>query len=411
MILLRRGWSSRNMLLSGTATGASVDLLPLDRQSERRAAERRDAERRAAERRRSTATRRLATRHRGRHRRRGMSGLGWAVVLSVVIGVVITPLVLWRHPRRAPEALPASVRAPDSTLAWSFTDGGTALQAVVAAPRRGAPVVIAIPSDVQLDLAGAPPVMAGQMGAVGPRIIEADQSLLDRRVQHFVVSDAGTLSAAIGRLRGITVEVEAPFSVGARTIRGGLQHLGGAAVITYLRGAPTETDRFLRWQDVLDGFMASSGRVGTALGASDDPRIVEPILRTARRARVVVLPTATGVDGLVRPSVNAIRALVSSKVRTAGGPIVRVVVINGSGRPGVADSLAVRLAPLGYEIVAAENDSKKDEWTQIVASGERFLAAADRVRSVMASGTVYLGTQPTGLADVTIVVGKDLSIG
>src|SRR5439155_1556661 len=127
---------------------------------------------------------------------------------------------------------------------------------------------------------------------------------------------------------------------------------------TYLRGAPTETDRFLRWQDVLDGFMASSGRVGTALGASDDPRIVEPILRTARRARVVVLPTATGVDGLVRPSVNAIRALVSSKVRTAGGPIVRVVVINGSGRPGVADSLAVRLAPLGYEIVAADKQGQ-----------------------------------------------------
>jgi hypothetical protein len=340
-----------------------------------------------------------------------MSGLGWAVVLSVAIAVVVTPLVLWPHAHPSPKAAPASVRAPDSTLAWSYVDGPTALQAVIAAPRRSAPVVIAIPSEVQLDLAGAPPVTAGEMGAVGPRIIEADQSLLDRRVQHVVVSDPGSLSAAVTQLGGITVEVEAPFAVGSRSIRGGMQHLGGAAVVTYLRGAPTETDRFLRWQDVLDGFMSSTGRVGTALGASDDPGIVEPILRTARGAQVVVLPTATGVDGLVRPSVNAIRALVSSKVRTAGGPVVRVVVINGSGRPGVADALAVRLAPLGYQIVAAENDSKKDEWTQVVASGERFLNAADRVQSVIASGTVYLGSQPTGLADVTIVVGKDLSIG
>jgi len=77
----------------------------------------------------------------------------------------------------------------------------------------------------------------------------------------------------------------------------------------------------------------------------------------------------------------------------------------------VADSLALRLAPLGIQIVAAQNDSHPDAYTQVLASAESFVPAARRVVSVIGVGSVYVDAQPTGLADVTIVAGKDLSIG
>jgi hypothetical protein len=332
-----------------------------------------------------------------------------AAASVVLVAVLVVVHSRSSGPARGPTA-PVG-RTPDATLGWSYTLGQTSLWAVVAVPRHGSPVVVAVPPDLQIDLAGSPPVVAAALGATGPRMVEAAQAVLGRRVQHYVVSSAISLAAAIDSAGGASVEVEAPFSTRGRTIRAGTQRIAGLEVEAYLSAAATPQDLFLRWQGVLDGFFASSSRVTSSLGLSDDPAIVARIVRAAQGARLEAVPTLTGVDGLVRPDMDGIDALVATRMPTAGGPIVRVVVINGSGRPGVADALALRLSPLGYQIVAAQNDSKRDEWTQVLAAGQRFVVDAERVRSLIASGTVYVDAQPTGLADVTIVVGKDLSIG
>jgi hypothetical protein len=45
--------------------------------------------------------------------------------------------------------------------------------------------------------------------------------------------------------------------------------------------------------------------------------------------------------------------------------------------------------------------------TEVVASGDSFLPQAQQVQQLLKVGTVYVGTQPTGIADITIVMGKD----
>ena len=39
----------------------------------------------------------------------------------------------------------------------------------------------------------------------------------------------------------------------------------------------------------------------------------------------------------------------------------------------------------------------------------RFLGRAQDVQRLMGAGNVYVGSQPTGIADITIVVGKDFT--
>jgi hypothetical protein len=288
---------------------------------------------------------------------------------------------------------------------------GTTMDAVLAVPRGGSPVVVAVPPDVRVDLAGQPEQTAGELGAVGPRLVEATQSLLGVRIGHYVVGDEASLAATVDGMGGIEAEVEAPFSVGARSYRAGLRRLDGRGVLDYLVASPTARDAFLRWQDVLQGFFDGTPRVGDVPGSTDDAGAVVNAMRAGRGASVVELPTSVGIDGAVRIDRRKLHDLVATRLRTAGGPLVRVVVINGSGLPGVADSLAVRLAPLGYQVVVAENDSHADATTEVLASADRFVGDAQRVRSVIGSGSVYVDAQPTGLADVTIVAGKDLSIG
>ena len=44
---------------------------------------------------------------------------------------------------------------------------------------------------------------------------------------------------------------------------------------------------------------------------------------------------------------------------------------------------------------------------QVVAGDESFIPEADQVVATLGVGKVYVGVQPTGIADVTIIVGKD----
>ena len=70
--------------------------------------------------------------------------------------------------------------------------------------------------------------------------------------------------------------------------------------------------------------------------------------------------------------------------------------------------IASRLATLGYRVVSAQNAASfKTVSTQVVAGDESFIPEADQVVATLGVGKVYAGVQATGIADITIVVGKD----
>ena len=83
-----------------------------------------------------------------------------------------------------------------------------------------------------------------------------------------------------------------------------------------------------------------------------------------------------------------------------------VVLINVE--PGQMRSVAERLIPAGFRVSISENASSFDHDTTLVVAGTAAdQPAAERVQELLGVGTVSVAGVPSGLGDVTIVVGKD----
>ena len=88
--------------------------------------------------------------------------------------------------------------------------------------------------------------------------------------------------------------------------------------------------------------------------------------------------------------------------------MVRVVLLNGTGRKDIGGPVSSLIAPEGFQVVAIQEASRRIiASTEVVASDDSFLPQAQQVQQLLKVGTVYVGTQPTGIADITIVMGKD----
>ena len=91
------------------------------------------------------------------------------------------------------------------------------------------------------------------------------------------------------------------------------------------------------------------------------------------------------------------------------GSLVRIVVVNGSGAPGLGTMIDGKLAPYGFSVVTSENASHFNvKHTTVVATGQSNLSAAEVAARILGVKNVKVSDQPTSLADVTIVAGKDL---
>ena len=87
-----------------------------------------------------------------------------------------------------------------------------------------------------------------------------------------------------------------------------------------------------------------------------------------------------------------------------------MVVVNGSGAPGLGTLIDGKLAPYGFSVLTSENASHFNvRKTEIVATGDANVAAARQARQILGVGVVKVSNQPSSLADVTVVVGKDFS--
>jgi hypothetical protein len=112
------------------------------------------------------------------------------------------------------------------------------------------------------------------------------------------------------------------------------------------------------------------------------------------------------------PDTTAIAGLVESQMAGLGGPLVRVAVLRGAGRQMNAPAIAALLAPEGYRVTAAPTARLlQSDRTRILATAPAFLPQARRVRALLGAGKVYLAAQPSGIADIEIVLGKDFRGG
>jgi hypothetical protein len=211
-----------------------------------------------------------------------------------------------------------------------------------------------------------------------------------------------TVASTAGELQGL---VDA-----AGGIEGPPGNLTGARALAYLTEAGVDpTDRFIRWQEILTGLLDGlEEHPDLFSGMPADTRPTFDALEPG--AGMFELPVRDIGVGLSDPDAAGIEALVKERFvtpgRTAGG--IRLVILNGNGRPGIGADVARLLVPIGFRLVSSLNARRFDEnVTHIVAATPEFLDEAELARTVLGVGEVFLGEQPTNVADVSVVVGKD----
>ena len=293
---------------------------------------------------------------------------------------------------------PAPAPPDQRVVSWMVqgSEGETFITVLASGRRR--PLALAIPSNVTITVPGQSLGTLEEAAAGGDQelIGVALQNVLGVRIDAAVTTDLATLGGVIDAIGGIEV---------------GDQLLDGASAVTYLHPVqqiPLPDEPFLRWQDVLEGMMDA------VVAKPETSANFHPELHTAMTASLpdppdlIALPVIDFGAGVLRVDREALRDLVQRRfVVEGGGEVVRLVVLNGVGTPGIGEDVARILVPEGYLLVSSQNANTFGlKETRIIASSQEDVPAAERAKELLRAGRVYLGNQP-GLADVTVVVGRD----
>jgi hypothetical protein len=116
---------------------------------------------------------------------------------------------------------------------------------------------------------------------------------------------------------------------------------------------------------------------------------------------------------IYQPKREEIAALVSRTLAGAVPPAAdqgrtKVEVLNGTGRIGVAQKVASLLVPAGLQVVLAGNaDNFSHDKTDVIFYDETMEAKARDVVRILGVGRLLLNRFTSGVADITVIVGKD----
>jgi LytR cell envelope-related transcriptional attenuator len=309
---------------------------------------------------------------------------------------------------KAKPPVPGNLGQSPPSVVWSMATSHGVQLAVIGLPTGGTGLALALPSETHVVLPAGDISTVGSSAGSGPRAQAVAQNLLLKRVGHYLVSTPGSLSALVDDLGPLDVDTEVAFTYGGHKIEAGTVKMTGPMALAYLSQA-SEDDVTGRWEDVVAAVMQAPSQAAdwSSVGASDDLAVVTRLLASARGATVLELPTGPAVGGGVEVDRDALGSILT-RFGSSLGDLTRVVVVNGSGAPGLGTVIDGKLAPYGYSVVTSENASRFDvRKTTIVATGDAYIPAARQASDLLGIGIVKVSDQPTSVADVTIVVGKD----
>jgi hypothetical protein len=300
-------------------------------------------------------------------------------------------------------------QSPPSVV-WAMPTAHGVQLAVIGVPKSGSGLALALPSETHVVLPAGDISTVGASSGSGPRAQAVAQNLLLKRVGHYLVSTPSSLSALVDDLGGVDVQTEGAFTFGGHRIAAGTVRMTGPMALAYLSQAG-EAEVTGRWEDVLAAVLQAPSEPAdwSSVGASDDLSVVTRLLASARGATVLEMPTGPAVGGGEEVDRDALGSILT-RFGSSLGELTRVVVVNGSGAPGLGTLIDGKLAPYGYSVLTSENASHFNvRKTEIVATGDANVAAARQARQILGIGVVKVSNQPSSLADVTVVVGKDFS--
>jgi hypothetical protein len=319
----------------------------------------------------------------------------WLVLATLVmLAALATGAILLTRDREqaAASAEPDAAHADGLTLLVVRGPGGPF--AAVVGSTGGADGALAIPTEIRTTIPGQGEATIGDALGLPPRqAATAVANLMGVWVDHDAVIGPERLASIVDRSGGIVV---------------GDERLDGARTLELLEEGSGGSTAF---QLVLAGLLQAEEVAWEPadLVEADDPAAVVATLEAAAGAPVATLPVVEAATGVFRAEPEAIRAAL---VQGFGGPdraVVDVIVLNGSGVPGVGELVAERIVPDGFRVVLSENAANFDHAeTLVVVGSAQDVALGERVRDLLGTGSVNVSVS-SGIAPVTIVVGKDFA--
>ena len=327
---------------------------------------------------------------------------------ALMVLVVAVGLFLRGGGEPAPNGSPTTDAPAGASdlMVFSITGARHAYIAVIGSGGgRPASAIVMEPGTV-FEVPGGGEATLEQIGAgLGDSMRIAIANAIGAWIPRFAVTDLDHFASMLDRQGGLDVNLPDTYTVADSVLGPGSTPMSGIQVATLLRSAGD--DASLRFASVLQAFLATGPEVrATDLLATGDATGVAESFVAAEGATVQVSPTRV-VAGTVRtPLEPDFETMVHEAFGT--GVAVRVLVQNGSGSPGVGEGVARLLLPAGFRIVLSQNaDSFDHETTQILATGDAHVEEARLVRDLLGVGVVKVSQVPSGLGDVTIIVGKD----
>lgn len=339
-------------------------------------------------------------------------------LLEVLAGVVVAALVGWfLVSRGGGEAEPGAGGPPSSvgptgpSRLLSFSISGTALPhlAVIgtASDDREASA-LPIPMEMTTVVPGQGETETAQVQQLpGASIQVALSNTVGAWTEAYAVITLRQFGEIVDRDGGITVDLPVPVTTTAGVLGPGSTTLTGSQVRALLTVKGDEAPTY--WEHVLVGFLAAPPTLQTGdLAASNGLPIVQQILDGAKGARTLAFPTKV-VAGTV--TVAAQPALDDTVTEAFGTEApIPAIVQNGNGAPGVGEEVGRRIIPAGFRVVLSQNAATFDlPTTDVIANGDGNLEAARAARKALGVGKVGVSQVPSGIGDITIVVGKDFT--
>jgi hypothetical protein len=333
-----------------------------------------------------------------------------AVVVIVAFGVAVARIGGGDGAAASPSATGSAPSPVASTsadlLALSITGAPNALLAVVGTSASDTPAALVLPPSMIVVVPGQGETVTEDVQALpGDSMRVAVSNAVGTWTDRYAVMELSQLGRVVDRAGGISANLPDAYPLGGTVLGPGKTHMTGDQVVTLLHADADDID--LRWAAVLDGLLqAAPSLTQDDLAETDDASASVATFTSASGAEVQVAPTKVVGGTVLVPSQPDFDELVG---RIFGTPLpVRALVQNGTGTPGIGEAVGRDLIPAGFRVVLSENASTFDHaTTTITATGNEHLADAEAAKRALGVGDVQVTQVPSGLADVTIVVGRD----
>jgi hypothetical protein len=334
------------------------------------------------------------------------------VVVVVLVGLVLAVTTSGGgDPSTDATASPGQGGASSDETLMAFQIRGTTapMMAIIgAATDRHPAAVMPIPQDLTIIAPGQGEATATEVAALpGTSVQIALSNLAGTWLPTYVSVGLGGVSDIVDRAGGLRLTLTESYPTKVGTIGPGAVTLTGAQVRAFLAG--TTDDAGTRWELVSLALLAEPPTLEAGDVAEGDAETASTVLVGARGAQVVEIPTDL-VAGTIR--VPQYEALDQVMTDSFGVPApTPAIVQNGSGAPGVGEAVGARIIPAGFRITLSQNAQTFDiEATDVFANGEENEGAARRARRALGVGRVRVSQVPSGIGDITIVVGKDFTV-